>query len=251
MLRDSVVLKVDGISISGQLFLPDTQNTYPLICLCHGAPSGNPPEPGDGGYPALAESICKAGFGAFFFNFRGTGDSGGNIDFLGWTRDLQEAIKYLRHSGNINAPKLYLVGFSAGAAVSIYVASKDECISGVAACACPAHFGLFTDVDEPQVIIDRYRDIGAIRDADFPPSLDWWLENLRQVTPIEHVSSIASRPLLFIHGTNDETVPISHCYQMYELAGKPKKLVILEGAGHRLRREDGVISTILNWIVSS
>jgi len=249
MLRDFVVLKVDGISILGQFFLPDIQNTYPLVCLCHGAPSGNPPEPGDGGYPALAEMMCRQGFGVFFFNFRGTGDSGGNIDFLGWTRDLQEAINYVLD--NINVSNLYLVGFSAGAAFSIHVASKDKRVSGVAACACPAHFGLFTEVDEPQVIIDRYRHIGAIRDKDFPTSLDWWFENLRQITPIEHISDVASKPLLLIHGTNDETVPISHSHQLYEKAGKPKKLVILEGAGHRLRREDGVVSTILNWIKSN
>ncbi|MCK4863622.1 MAG: alpha/beta fold hydrolase [Dehalococcoidales bacterium] len=250
MYRDFIVLQVDGISIVGQLFLPDEKARYRLVCLCHGAPSGSPPEPGDGGYPALAEKFCREGFAACFFNFRGAGDSGGNLDFLGWTRDLQAVVDYLWGLDNIDKSQFYLVGFSAGAAVSVYVASKDERISGMAACACPAHFGLFTESDSPQAIIDRYRDIGAIRDDDFPPSLDGWFDNLKQVTPLDYVAGIAPRPLLLVHGSNDETVPVDHAHSLYEKAGSPRKLVVVDGAGHRLRREDRVIGAILDWLNS-
>ena len=101
MYRDFIVLQVDGISIVGQLLLPDEKARYRLVCLCHGAPSGSPPEPGDGGYPALAERFCREGFAACFFNFRGAGDSGGNLDFLGWTRDLQAVVDRLRPSSTV------------------------------------------------------------------------------------------------------------------------------------------------------
>jgi fermentation-respiration switch protein FrsA (DUF1100 family) len=251
MFKDFVVLQVDGISIVGQLFLPDKKKQYRVVCLCHGAPSGSPPEPGDGGYPALAEKICRKGLAAFFFNFRGTGDSGGNIDFLGWTRDLQAAVDYLRGlEKGIDESHLTLVGFSAGSAAAIYVASRDKLVSSVVACACPAHFGLFTEADKPRAVIDRYRDIGAIRDEDFPPSIEGWFDNLRRVTPLDHVAGIAPRPLLLVHGGQDETVPVEHAHQLYEKAGEPKKLVIIDGAGHRLRRDDRAISVILKWVKS-
>lgn len=132
----------------GQLFLPDIEAKYPLACICHGVPSGNPPDPADGGYPALAERVCNEGFGVFIFNFRGTGDSGGNFDLLGWTRDLQAVVDYLWDMDSVDRSRFSLVGFSAGAAVSVYVASKDKRISGVAACACPANFSLFTESDD-------------------------------------------------------------------------------------------------------
>jgi fermentation-respiration switch protein FrsA (DUF1100 family) len=250
VLEDFVVLRVDGISIAGRLFLPDKEIHYPVVCLCHGAPSGNPPDPGDGGYPALAERICREGFAVFIFNFRGTGDSGGNMDILGWTRDLQAVIDYLRSLPDTGGSNLALVGFSAGAAVSVYVASRDKRVSGVAACACPANFGLFTERDEPQTIIDNFRSIGAIRDADFPPSVGEWFDNLRLVTPVNHIAGIAPRPLLFVHGSQDETVPLEHARQLYEMAGEPKRLVVIDGAGHRLRREDGAVAAILDWLKS-
>jgi dipeptidyl aminopeptidase/acylaminoacyl peptidase len=250
MLKDFFVLQVEGISIVGQVFLPGENARYPLACLCHGAPSGNPPEPGDGGYPELVEKICRDGFAVCFFNFRGTGDSGGNLDFLGWTQDLRAVVDYLWGLKNIDNSRFSLVGFSAGAAVSICVAAGDARISGVAACACPAHFGLFTESGSPQSIIDRYREIGAIRDDDFPPSVEGWFDNLKQVTPLNYVSRISPRPLLLVHGSLDETVPVDHARSLYDKAGDPRKLVVIDGAGHRLRREDSVVAAVLGWLKS-
>jgi fermentation-respiration switch protein FrsA (DUF1100 family) len=248
--KDYIVLRVDDISIVGQLFLPDEKARYRMVCLCHGAPSGNEPEPGDGGYPALAEQICREGLAAFFFNFRGAGDSGGNLDLAGWTRDLQTALNFLWGLDNIDKAHLYLVGFSAGAAVSIYVASKDERVSGLAACACPAEITPFTGDNKWETLIENFRNIGAIRDDDFPPSVAEWVEGCRQVNPERHIAGIAPRPLLLVHGSLDQTVPVDHAHRLYEIAGKPKKLVVIEGAGHRLRREEKAVGAILEWLKS-
>jgi dipeptidyl aminopeptidase/acylaminoacyl peptidase len=250
LIKDYFVLQVEGISIVGQYFLPDSKSLYAAVCLCHGAPSGSPPEPGDGGYPALAERFCSEGYATFFFNFRGAGDSGGNMDIYGWTRDLVAVIGYIGELDNVDKSRLFLVGFSAGAATSVYVASKDERVSGVAACACPAHFGLFTESGESQAIIERYREIGAIRDDDFPASVEGWFDDLKIVTPLEHVAHISPKPLLLVHGGQDETVPVDHVRRLYERAGNPKKLVVIDDAGHRLRRDERVISTILDWLKS-
>jgi fermentation-respiration switch protein FrsA (DUF1100 family) len=250
MLKDFIVLEVDGIAIVGQFYLPSNNISCPVVCLCHGIPSGNPPDPGDGGYPALAEKICRDGFAVLIFNFRGTGDSGGNLDILGWTRDLQAAIDYLWSLADIDKSRLSLVGFSAGAAISVYVASRDERVSGVAACACPADFSLFSERDEPQAIVDRFRNIGAIRDADFPSSAEAWLDDFEPVTPVKHIAGIAPRPLLLVHGSQDETVPISHAHRLYEKAGEPKRLVIIDGAGHRLRQDDRAVDTVMDWLES-
>jgi dipeptidyl aminopeptidase/acylaminoacyl peptidase len=250
MFRDFVVLEVGDTVIAGWLYRPGEEPPYPAVCVCHGVPSGSPPDPGDGGYPLLAEKICREGFAVLIFNFRGTGDSGGNLDILGWTGDLQAAVDYLWSSGGVDRSHLYLVGFSAGAATSVYVASRDKRVSGVAACACPAEFTLFTEASEPQSVVDRFRNMGVIRDDGFPPSVKEWLNGFREVSPIKHIAGIAPRPLLLLHGSGDELVPVSHVRRLYEKAREPKKLVIIDGAGHRLRQDDRAISVVLDWLKS-
>jgi alpha-beta hydrolase superfamily lysophospholipase len=250
MYKDYTVVRVDDISIVGQLFLPDDKGRYRMVCLCHGAPSGAIPDPADGGYPALAEKICQEGFGAFFFNFRGSGDSGGNMDLAGWTRDLKAVIDYLEGLENIDKAHLYLVGFSAGAAVSVYVASKNERVSGVAACACPAEITPINGDNTWETFIENFRTIGAIRDEGFPPSVEEWAQGCRMVSPERHIAGIAPRPLLLVHGSLDRTVPVEHAHRLYEKAGAPKKLVVIEGAGHRLRREDRAVGAVLDWLKS-
>jgi fermentation-respiration switch protein FrsA (DUF1100 family) len=182
------------------------------------------------------------------FSFRGAGDSGGNLDIMGWTCDLKAAINYLWGLADIDKSRLSLLGFSAGAAVSVYVASQDERVSCVAACACPAEFTLFTEDNEPHSLINHFRGIGAIREDGFPPSAEDWIDGFRRVSPINHIRRIAPRPLLLIHGSQDETVPVSHSHRLYDTAGETKQLVIIDGAGHRLRQDDRVISNVLDWL---
>ena len=252
MVSKIVILEVDGLRIAGQLYLPGEggQAPYPTVCVCHGIPSGNPPDLGDGGYPFLAERICHAGLGVFIFNFRGTGASEGNLDIQGWTRDLEGAIDYLYALPEVDGSRLALLGFSGGAAVSVYVAAHDSRISSVITCACPADFTPVIKVEDFSSIIERFRRIGVIRDKDFPHSAEEWINGFRLVSPIEHVARIAPRPLLLVHGGGDETVAVSHAYRLYGRAGEPKQIIIVEGAGHRLRQNDRAMAIIIDWLKS-
>ena len=250
MSKKTVVLKVDGVDILGQLYLPADKSQYPTVCVCHGIPSGTPPDPNDSGYPGLAERICHEGFAVLIFNFRGTGDSGGNLDLLGWTRDLKAIINYLWALPEIDRSRLALLGFSGGAAVSVYVASQDSRVSCVAACACPAEFTFLTRADEPQSLVEHFRSIGAIRDKDFPSSTEGWFNGFRLVSPVKYIAGIAPRPLLLVHGNHDETVEVSNAYRLYARAGEPKQINIVDGAGHRLRQNDKAMAIVLDWLKS-
>jgi uncharacterized protein len=52
------------------------------------------------------------------------------------------------------------------------------------------------------------------------------------VAPLRVVRQIAPRPLLLIHGTADQTIPVSHTQRLYDAAGAPKELWLADGAGH-------------------
>jgi alpha/beta superfamily hydrolase len=243
-----IVLEVDGLRISGQLHLPENDRTpHTTVCVCHGIPAKNL-ELSERGYPLLAERICQAGLAVFIFNFRGTGTSDGDLDMLGWTRDLKAVINYLFTLPEVDKSRLYLLGFSAGAAVSISVASQDSRISGVVACACPARFNFLTDKPEP--VIDHFRQIGVIREKDFPPSIEDWLNGFRLVSPLKYIAGIAPRPLLLMHGNRDDTVEVSQAYELYNEAKEPKQIAIVDGAGHRLRQDEQAMAIVIDWLKS-
>ncbi|UCC17231.1 MAG: alpha/beta fold hydrolase [Dehalococcoidales bacterium] len=241
MKFENIVLSVDEISITSRFYLPDDgSSVYPAVCICHGIPSGNPANPDDGGYPLLAEHVCSKGYAVFIFNFRGAGTSGGNLDMHGWTRDLDAVIDYLYQRREVDDSFLSLLGFSAGAAVSVVTAAHDNRVTSAIACSCPAAFG-FLDSGSA---LERFRRIGTIRDKDFPESISEWAEGFRKVSPINCVQDISPRPVAFIHGEDDEVVEISHAYRLYDKAGEPKRLYTIPGAGHKLRNNEQALTKV-------
>jgi fermentation-respiration switch protein FrsA (DUF1100 family) len=240
--------QIDGINIAGQLYLPEGDIPYQTVCTCHGIPAG-PPDPNDKGYASLAEYLCSNGLAVLIFNFRGMGLSGGNIDMPGWARDLGAMLDYLCALDEVDKSRLSLLGFSGGAAVSVYVAARDKRVSAVVCGACPADFGEWTR-REPQSLIEHFRDVGAIRDKGFPASPQEWLDGFKLVKPIDYIARISPRPLLLVQGDKDETVSLDDAQRLYAKAGEPKKLVIVEGAGHRLRHDAKAMAIILEWLKS-
>jgi len=249
MVSRVVTLDLEGIKLAGQLYLPGEGNRtpYPTVCICHGIPA-RVPDPSDRGYPLLAERVCREGFAAFIFNFRGCGASGGNLDLLGWTRDLRVAIDYLWALPEVDRSHLLLLGFSGGAAVSIYVAAQDKRVSAIVTCACPAEFTFLTQADASQSLIEHFRSIGIIRDKDFPHSIEEWLSGFRLISPIKYVAQIAPRPLLLVHGSEDEVVKVTQAHKLYDRAGEPKQIIIIDGAGHRLRLDERAVAIVIDWL---
>jgi fermentation-respiration switch protein FrsA (DUF1100 family) len=251
-MKRNFTLKVDNLNLPGEVYFPETTSKpCPALSLCHGIPSGQPGSSDDTGYPGLAEKFCAAGFITLIFSFRGAGKAQGNLDMLGWTRDLKAAIDYLSSMDEVDKSRLCLLGSSAGAAVSVYVAANDPRVSSLVTFACPAEFSFLTDKQRAEATIDHFRSIGVIRDADFPPSLDDWLAGFGAVSPLKWINKISPRPLLLIHGDKDDLVPIEHARRLYEKAGEPKKLVIIPGAGHRLRLEHKAVNAALDWLMAT
>jgi uncharacterized protein len=247
-MKIPVTLISDGLKIAGQFFIPENGvPPFPAVCLCHGVPTGTI-NPMDGGYPALAEKLSEEGFASFCFNFRGCGSSEGNFDILGWTRDAETAIDYIWNSIDVEITKIFMVGFSAGAAVSIYAAAQDSRIAGVAACASPANFNAIGNAEKPQLSINYFRKVGIIRDDNYPPNLEKWLSDFRMVNAVRVVSKISPRPLLIVHGKQDDVVPLADGQKLFVAAGEPRQLIILKNATHRLRLDNEAVAEVVKWL---
>jgi uncharacterized protein len=248
MRKIEIILAVDGLKLAGELHMPQTaKSPLPALCICHGIPA-TPYNPGDRGYALLAENFCAAGFVTLIFNFRGTGRSQGNLDMMGWSRDLLAAIDFLSGLEEVDQARICLLGFSGGAAVSVYVAAHDLRVSSVASCACPAEFDSLMQKAETHSMLEHFREIGAIRDGDFPSSEERWRNGFETIAPIRWINSISPHPLLLVHGDNDELVPLEHAHRLYQKAKEPRELVIIPNAPHRLRLEEAAMTAVLHWL---
>ena len=244
----SFSILIDGLTITGAIFYPETGTTPPpVLCLCHGIPAAIP-TPGDPGYPALAERFAREGFMTCIFNFRGCGDSEGNLDLLDWTRDLHEIITFLYEHKDSDKTRINLMGFSGGAAAASYVAAADERVSALVLCACPAQFSIGALGRNPEEFLEQCRKVGTIRDAGFPPSLDEWTQHFRDVSPIDYVDKISPRPLLIIHGDDDETIPLRHASELFAMAKEPRKLIVIPGGSHRLKTNQQAMESAAAWL---
>ena len=240
-------LKADGLELAGELHVPSRDKVHPALCICHGIPAV-PHDPNDRGYTLLAQRFCHAGFITLIFNFRGTGKSEGNLDILGWSRDLQAALDFLYSLKEVDKTRFCSLGFSGGAAVSVYTAAHDPRVSLVVTCACPADFRSLPQRETPPDTIQRFRQIGAIRDKDFPPSIEEWQRGFETVSPINWIDKISPRPLLLVHGDADELIPLEHAYKLYQKAKEPKELKIIPGARHKMRLEKAAMAFVSDWL---
>jgi len=247
MEAKEIHFQADGLDLAGELHIPSEGKGHPALCICHGIPAV-PPDPRDKGYAVLAQQFCRAGFITLIFNFRGTGRSEGNLDILGWTRDLRAALDFLHSLEIADKTRICLLGFSGGAAVSVYTAAHDPRVSLVVTCACPADFRSLPQRETPLDTIQRFRRIGAIRDTGFPSSIEAWQKGFEIVSPINWIDRISPRPLLLVHGDADELIPLEHAHRLYQKAKEPKELKVIPGARHKMRLEKAAMDSVLHWL---
>lgn len=233
-----------GIALRGELKSPGAG--VPLVVLCHGIPLAKP-DPSDGGYPALADTLFEEGYASLFVNFRGVGQSGGSFFIGGWYEDLKEIMKYA-HSMKDTCGGIYVAGFSAGGALAIRYAGEQGGVEGVAAFAAPAWFTRIFPPEHFDEFFRIAREIGIVTDPDFPPSTEWCVEDMRKNDAIDYVANVSPRPLLLVHGDTDDVIPLDHTSALFETAGQPKEMIVLDSAGHRLRREPAAVMTLLEWL---
>ena len=171
--------------------------------------------------------VCVAyGFSAVAYDARGHGRSDGAFGPLA-IDDAVGMLDLLRERG---APRVALRGSSMGGFSAILAAAKDGRAAAVAA-ICPAPEDLLLRGFRSGRLDGFTADVAA---------LDPWLEhdvNLRDAA----ASLAPETALLLLHAQGDEQVPYTVSQELYEAAGRPKKLLLLPGGHHRSLQHDAEI----------
>lgn len=233
------------VVLRGELIQPGGE--VPLVVLCHGIPLSLP-DPADPGYPAFARQLAEEGYASLFVNLRGTGDSSGNFCMGGWYEDLTNVMEYALWALVDEFAGLVVAGFSAGGALAIRYAGEHGGIDGLAAFAAPSRLTEVFPRTHCLSFLEAAREVGIIKDLQFPPTPDWFYDDVERHEAIDFVSDVSPIPLLIVHGDRDETVPVTQARELYAAASEPKELCILPGGAHRLRQDPRSLETLVDWL---
>ena len=154
----------------------------------------------------------ELGFSVLAIDYRGFGRSDGELPSETEVyADAQAAWDYLRKR-TPDPQRRFLYGHSLGGAVAIELAARNTDVAGLIVESS------FTSMS----------DMAARSKYGFLP-VDLVLT--QHFDSLAKISSV-SAPVLFIHGTGDRYVPPEMSERLYQAAREPKRLLLVEDAGH-------------------
>ncbi len=217
----------------------------PVAILVHGFPSGTVSASKIGAdLPELADRIgTTMGWQAICPRMRGCGKSEGDFSLAGWVADVDAAVSYALTE--FVDSSIWIVGFGTGGAVGLTAATQSERVQGAAVLATPADFVDWAN--RPDQLIVHSRKVGAIKDPNFPQDRKGWRNELQLVSTVDAARSFSQKPLLVLHGSEDELVPALDARAVAD-AHAGADLRIINGAGHQLRHDPRALAMLLGWL---
>lgn len=245
------VIDSDGLRLEAHLARPQASaaggsKSLPGVLIAHPFPDlAQGAARGWSTYPELADRIADGGgWVGMTVALRGVGDSEGDFSMAGWLADLRAGLNALLAEPGVGSA--WLCGFGLGGTLALCLAATDPRVRGVASFAAPA------DVDDwatdPRRFLEQARSIGVVRDPAFPQEFDRWVAELRETRPLRLLPQIPPRPLLIVHGSEDDKVPMVDARALMDAADGQGDLRVISSAGHQLRHDPRAIGILLGWL---
>lgn len=186
----------------------------------------------------ISESLTDNGFTVLRFDFSGNGESGGKIEDTNYTRmigQVKQAVSILQEN---KMKKIGVAGHSMGAMLSVLSAYEDERIKAVGFIAGSSQGARVRDVF-PKEVVDKAEKEGFAEAFVYGRNIVLKREFLLDVEKYNLGRDVAglNRPILVIHGTEDEIIPVFHARQLYAWASEPKTLELLDGVDHLFKKD--------------
>jgi uncharacterized protein len=163
------------------------------------------------------------------FHYRGCWGSGGRYDLRTIPGDVTAAVDHLQAGGypTVDPARLAVLGHSLGGWAAILAAAADDRLRAVAVYGAAVDLGGIR-LTAGQLDHEMTRFL-AVTPKEF---IRQAAAVARRPGPLDVVASIAPRPLLIMHGSDDAWVPVQQARRLSSRAGLPCRYVEVEGANH-------------------
>ena len=217
----------DGKPIPAFLTVPHGEPPFPLIVLPHGGPFVQETVV----YDEWAQMLANNGYMVLQPQYRGSRGYGkefymdafidGGQGGYEMQDDKDDGAEYLVRRGLVDPERMAMFGWSYGGYAALVAASRDkqiyQCVIAGAA------------VSDPLMQVNYYRY--QLRGTGRAEQLRMWDDS---ISPLEEVEKV-NVPLLLIHGSVDQRVPLDHATKYRKLLdkyNKDYKYLELDGADH-------------------
>jgi dienelactone hydrolase len=219
--------------VPGLLMVPVGASKAPCVLLLHGL--GGRKED----VALLGVALARRGYASFAIDIAGHGErpkiDGKPVADLSLSEmrqmagqtiaDLRRAVDFLAARPEVDDKRIGFLGVSLGGIFGAVFASDEPRIKGAALWAAGGDWGKLITRSQHD-FAQRFRGRGGVSEAEVDAVM-------RDVDPVNccAVPGSSSRPLLFINGDKDTTVPTVCTDELYAAEKAPKKRIVLPG-GH-------------------
>ena len=230
----AVELDVDGRLLRGCVRTPDNRAIFPTVIFYHGFTVDRV------GMQRLhelfARELVKAGFACVRFDFYGLGESEGDFCEMTLGNELKEAesiFKWTQNQEFCDNNNLYISGHSQGGLICTCIAPKiDPKAMVIWSPALTQYYGASLRARTMKGPTQHGYDIDGLELSHE------YLDEIRKMD-LKAMAKGYCKPVLLIHGGDDELVPVDVVYEYKDIYGDNMELELINGADHQFKS--------LNW----
>lgn len=225
--------------LAAVLHLPAAGALNFAVVFCHGFRGS---KEGGGRATALAAEAAGLGFAALRFDFTPLSPLSVQVE------ELRTVIEYCRC--NVSR-RIILFGRSMGGSASLIAAAADKQVEGLCLWSTPSDLRetFRLSLGERYYRLERGQSFSIADEFGQLTITPEFLQDFDRYDLLACVRCLAGRPLLVVHGENDDIVPLRQAREIYSSAAEPKKLAIIQGGDHRfLAGCDQAAGAVLSWL---
>ena len=258
-----ITIDRNGVLLKGKFYISEGTENFPTVILLHGFPGNEKDVLG------LGNILAQEGINALTFNYSGTHQSHGQLNFENTQKDIKAVFEFIHNSENIHKHKIdttriYLGGFSYGGGMAFTYAANHPEIKAVFSIAGNDH-GVFMEEYKrnqgmQKIIDEMFNDLkaqpGKVRFAPGGTPKEMVEMKIIELNPTYHllnsVPLLAQKDILLIGGWDDHNVSIENIilplYRALRDEAKTVRIVAFQDDHSFKNSREELAQTIIEWI---